>query len=169
MFTGLDPHRLELIAGQCTEERSSQIVALWVGEGVLSEVQASRRVKEVIYAIVDSEDKVHGVTTAYAGQLHGLPDTVWFLRMFIRKESRKVPGIATKSAIQWAILEETFQFLERDPSQGSLRPQGAVLVTENAKFWSDRWQRALADRGWKPRGSNTSGHRIHLRTFAKPV
>lgn len=169
MSIELDPHRLELITGQCSQERRSQIMALWMGEGVLSEAAATRRVDEVIYAIVDSKDQVHGVTTAYVGQLHGLPGTAWFLRMFIRKDSRKVPGIATKSAIQWAILEQTFQFLERNPSQQSPVPQGAVLVTENSKFWSERWQRALADRGWMPRGSNTSGHRIHLRTFTKAV
>ena len=146
------------------------IISMWLEEGVIPRPEAERRVTEVVYAIVDSAENILGVTTAYAGQLPGGGEPVWLLRMFIRSSKRAFQGMAVKGALQWEILESTFRYLQSLPvSSVNLTFKGAVLVTENRKFWSERWQKALADRGWMPVGINGLGHRIHLRAFTEAL
>lgn len=95
---------------------------------------------------------------------------MWLLRMFIRSSKRAFQGMDVKGALQWEILESTFRYLQSLPfSLINLTFKGAVLVTENRKFWSERWQMALADRGWMPVGINGLGQRIHLRAFTADV
>jgi hypothetical protein len=155
-------YRLELIAGGSSPLRRNQILDLWIGEGVLSTEEASRRVSEVIYAIVDAEDAIHGVTTAYTGHLADNSTPVWFLRMFIRRSARKASGLKNRSAFQWETLDKTCQFL-RQSTHATHR--GIVMVTENRKLWSEHWRQRLGERGWQVLGTDPRGNLLFFLGF----
>lgn len=144
---------------------SSSIMSMWLEEGVLSQTEAARRVREVIYALLDQEDRVQGVTTAYEGQAAPGKKPAWFLRMFIRKSSRKAIGLKNHSAFQWEMLEKTCEHLRSRSRETHL---GILMITENRKLWSERWQRRLGNKGWKVIGWDPKGNVVYLLPFATP-
>jgi hypothetical protein len=162
--------RLQLLRGQPVSAWRDRLVRMWVEEGVITPQEAERRVGEVVCALLDDKDEIIGVTTAYPGRFESHPSPVWFLRMFIRRSARAHQGLAVKGAIQWKALELTFQELQKTavPS-GAIPFAGAVLVTENRKFWSERWLRAFSERGWKPVARDQRGGNIHFRAFDPKV
>ena len=157
---------LKLVPGSNNPALLQSIISMWLQERVIPKPEAERRVMEVVYAIVDSGENIVGVTTAYVGQLPGGGEPVWLLRMFIRSSKRAFQGMAVKGALQWEILESTFRYLQTLPvSSVNLSFKGALLVTENRKFWSERWRRAFATRGWHPVARDAAGQYIHFRAF----
>lgn len=155
--------RLQILRGQPVQDWKERLVDMWLGEGVIAREEAERRVREVVCALLDDNDRVLGVTTAYPGRIGRFPDPVWFVRMFVRREARGHQGLAVKGALQWKALETTFRALEETSPAPPFR--GAVLVTENRKFWSERWLRAFSARGWKPMARDKDGKYIHFRPF----
>lgn len=156
--------QLRLVSGVSNPALLHNIISMWLDEGVLSPAEASRRVQEVIYAIVNPEEKVQGVTTAYTGELPGRSEPVWFLRMFIRNSARKASGLKNHSAFQWDAFETTCEFLAQTTRKTHL---GVVMVTENRKLWSERWQKRLEARGWSLLGRDPRGNIIYLLKFTK--
>lgn len=155
---------LKLVPGSNNPALLQSIVSMWLGEGVLTHAEASRRIGEVVYAIIDHEETVHGVTTAYSGQFPARSEPFWFLRMFIRKSARKALGLKNHSAFQWDAFEKTCQFLAETTRTTH---RGVVMVTENRKLWSERWQKRLGGRGWKVLGKDGEGHVIFFLPFQK--
>jgi hypothetical protein len=137
---------------------------MWLGEGVLTHAEASRRVGEVVYAIIDHEETVHGVTTAYSGQFPARPELFWFLRMFIKKSARKALGLKNHSAFQWEAFDKTCEFLAQN---NRTTHRGVVMVTENRKLWSDRWRKRLGERGWQVLGTDASSNVVFFLPFQK--
>ena len=154
--------RLRLVIGSGNPALLQGIIAMWLEEGVIPRPEAERRVTEVVYAIVDSEENILGVTTAYAGQLPEGAKPVWFLRMFIKNSSRKASGLKNRSAFQWDAFEMTCQYLAQKNQKTHL---GVVMVTENRKLWSERWQKRLGEKGWELLGRDPRGNVIYLLRF----
>jgi hypothetical protein len=136
---------------------------MWLEEGVLARPEAERRVSEVIFAMVDSDEKVQGVTTSYHSRVPGVDRPVWFLRMFIRKSVRGALGLKNRSAIQWEMFDKTCAHLAQTTRETH---QGVVMVTENRKLWSKHWQRRLAEKGWRVTGNDPKGSVVYFLAFS---
>ena len=156
--------RLQILCGQPINVWRDRVIGMWVTEGVISQKEAERRVHEVIYALLDDKDEAVGVTTAYPGHITLFAEPVWFLRMFIRKSARKALGLKNHSAFQWEAFDKTCQFLAQNNRAAH---RGVVMVTENRKLWSERWQKRLGERGWQVLGKDAGGHVIFFLPFQK--
>jgi len=154
---------LRLVSGVSNPALFHNIMTMWLDAGVLSQAEASRRLHEVVYAIVDDENTVQGVTTAYPGRIPGRNEPVWFLRMFIKNSARKASGLKNRSAFQWDAFEKTCEFLKQTSLKTHL---GIVMVTENRKLWSERWQKRLGDKGWELLGRDQRENVIYLLRFS---
>ena len=153
---------LEILQGQPAAKWRDRLVDMWLSEGVITSDEAERRVREVVCALLDGTDRVLGVTTAYPGRIPKIEKPVWFLRMFIRKSIRGASGLKNRNAVQWEMFQKTCVHLQETNQKSHL---GVVMVTENRKLWSERWQKRLGEKGWELLGRDPRGNIIYLLKF----
>ncbi len=81
------------------------VVAFWVGQGVLSAADAWRRVSQVLLVATDAAGAVAAVGTVYLGWQEQLRAEMWHYRTFVGPEHRGGALALTLSAMTHAHLE----------------------------------------------------------------
>ena len=120
---------LRPVLGHLTEEEAKEVRDMWVGERVLDLREASRRTREVLFLIRESQSgELAGVCTVYPGPLGKTGRTYWHFRMFMRKKFRGVWGLPH------FVLLTTHSYLEENPPAGSEGICGVLIVAENPAF-----------------------------------
>jgi hypothetical protein len=88
-----DRYRVEPYAGDT--EAADGILAMWTREGVVREQEARRRVHEALNVVVDRDEGVIAVSTAYVRRNAQLLMDLWYFRTFVSTPHRNT-HIATQ-------------------------------------------------------------------------
>lgn len=152
------PYRLVSTWRQPQHPLFPELVEFWLREGAIPQrAEAERRTADAVYVILAPSGEIAGACTVYIDDLRGPGDPYWFLRLFIRAQDRR-PGMMT------FICKATRDNLlaHRTPTD---RPQGVVIVTENAKLMRPGLRRTLRRAGCAYGGVTPAGHDLWIYEF----
>jgi hypothetical protein len=132
-----------------------RVIEFWDNNGVLARDEAVRRSNEIVFVIMDANDEIAGVSTAYPDSFRSPGDFYYFYRMYIAPAHR-VYGMME------FITDKTRDFL-RDTAGD--RASGVVIITENAKLMRPGIKRRLRHIGFQHAGKNPTGLDIWVSEF----
>ena len=147
-------YRLQAVCGRPDEAVRREIVAMWVGEKVLSPAEAQRRAGEVLFAIRAPDGTLAGVNTVYVQGFQRADNPYHFMRMFMHPAHRGVFGLPR------FVARKSFELLREQ--SGS---KGLMIVAENRKLWTERARKALVGMGWTYFGTGPKGNHIFFQGF----
>ena len=155
---------LQTVYGRISPAQRDEVCALWIEERALPPAEAERRAAEVLFLIRDAvSGDLAGVSTIYRERLPPGTDRYWFLRMFVRRESRGLSGLVS---LPPRVLEAAFAHLA-EPPRTDPDCRGVAVVAENAKLRSplvlEHWLLDLP--GWRLTGHDAGGRPIIRRDF----
>ncbi len=151
-------YRLENVYQQITPEIAEDIQQLWIDTNTLTPVEASRRVKEVVYTVRSEDNKLVGVNTVYRQDFLKKGDAYYFYRVFLHPRNRGVFGLRS------LLTQQTREFLKQyDDPQGHAK--GVVIVAENKKFSRKGAIRMLKNNGWSYLGKGPRGFDVWYVNF----
>ena len=135
------------------------IIQLWKRETAMDDVEARRRIGEVVMVAVDRAGEVVGVATAYRQHNAQLNLDLWYYRTLVANEHRM-----TNVAVQLTL--RTSQHLQdRRSGHAATEPAGVVMEVEN-----DGLKRHLPGGLWVTTGftyigTNLRGDHVRVRYF----
>jgi hypothetical protein len=89
MDWSMDEHRYRLEPYRGDPEIANQILAMWAHEGAVVPVEeARRRVHEALNVVIDRDDGVVAVSTAYVQRSPKLDMSLWYFRTFVSTPHR---------------------------------------------------------------------------------
>ena len=133
----------------------ARVTELWLNAGLLNRDEAVRRSGEIVFVVMDSNDEVAGVSTAYLDSFRSPGDCYYFYRMYIAPAHR-IHGMME------FITDKTRDYL-RDTAGD--RASGVVIITENAKLMRPGIKRRLRHIGFQHASKNPTGLDIWVSEF----
>ena len=115
------PHTgtIEVVRGRLTDTRAGQLLRFWATEGLLGEEEARRRLPEVVCVLVDRDDEIQGVNSAFAADVDVVGGRrLWVYRSFLR------PSVAPAAD---AMVAEAYRALRDELAAGG--PLGLCVLT----------------------------------------
>lgn len=153
------PHvRAEVVRGQADERRREQVLALWDRHGVLVGEAARARLDDLVCVLVDEQEDVVGVSSAYVDRpphLGGRP--FWVHRRFL------APGVPAEAEV--VLVNEAFAALEAEAvaAEGGA-PVGLCVLVDDPATLARRPEAVWADCDLRYAGY-VDGAQVRVRYF----
>ncbi|MEJ2761966.1 MAG: hypothetical protein P8126_10705 [Gammaproteobacteria bacterium] len=135
-----------------------RVIEFWDNNGVLERDEAAHRSGEIVFVIMDANDEIAGVSTAYPDSFRSPGDFYYFYRMYIAPAHR-VYGMME------FITDKTRDFLHEWKDKYMDRTSGVVIITENPKLMRPGIKRRLRHIGFQHAGKNPKGLDIWVSEF----
>ena len=148
-------YSLRMVTGDLNAPTAQAILRLWLENGVLSPVEAQRRLVEVVCVADDPTGELVGVNSVYLSAHPEANTFYWFYRMFIGPQRRGVFGLAQ------ALLGKALAHL-RDHPQAA---QDMILVLENPKLMRRAPAAILGNFGFARIGADARGCEVWRLDF----
>jgi hypothetical protein len=138
---------------------ADDVLALWAGEGVVADEQASRRVDQVSLVAI-AGDELAGVSSVYLGRSQRLPMDLWNFRTFVASAHRESHLAAQLYIQNLELLEQRFRNGE------DTRGQGILIDLENDQLMTSLNSAVWPLTGTTFIGENPLGAHIRIRYFS---
>jgi hypothetical protein len=102
-----DRYRVEPYTGSGAAT-ADDILAMWAGEGVIPEADARRRVHQALNVVIDRDEGVIAVSTAYLQRNAQLRMDLWYFRSFVSAAHRNTHVATQLTFHNRDLLEERF-------------------------------------------------------------
>ncbi len=140
-----------------------QILRLWTERAGLQEIEANRRVQELVLVARERSGKIIGLATAYKGRLDQIHNWVYFYRCFIDPEFR-APALDTQMLYQTKVKLE-----EKNKVDTESKCVGIALIVHN-EIIKRHWNQAV----WQGAdmmfiGCTAEGNHIRIGYFKNAV
>ena len=147
------------IRGTISSQLSSDVVSAWTALAGLSEVEAQRRLSELVLIVKDKSGKIAGISTAVKTHVPQIQNYVYVYRCFILPEFR-APALDTQMIVRSKALLAEASLVDTDK-----RSVGIMVVVQN-ELLKKHWRQAIwpgADMMYM--GETPQGHHLRIAYF----
>jgi hypothetical protein len=154
--------KLHWVQGATSPALRAELIAFWAGQRAIADpFEAWKRSFEAACLVRNGAGEVVGVSTVYSDMVPQMGAAYWFVRAFMRPDSRQL-GLISR------VLDLTFARLRQAYHGEPHAPVGLIMCVENPKLMRPAPSRALQRRGYLYLGSDGQGRVVRHRLFATP-
>jgi hypothetical protein len=140
-------------------EVNQEVLAIWKQVGGLTDVEAEKRLHQLVFIVRDEHERIVGISTAYKAYIKQLKNYLYAFRCMLVPDCR-IPGLTSK------LVVETRDFLESiHESEGTDKAIGIITLVENERIKQHRNEAVWPASKMVYIGNSKEGHHIRVYYF----